>query len=166
MATGGDESIFKAQSAFLMTSLKLTTASFWVHCIIYISENIRFLSIDLDLKHTRPNIGKIFNINIILITKYLNLNLNIVKSLIFMQKMIDFKDEFSKLWLVSDGCFVLNLIPYCIILRYSAHFDNWLGFCFRYTHASLCTSEYWPNLWTRFNFLCGLLSVSDDTDYS
>ena len=36
------------------------------------------------LKHAGPNIGKIFKINIILITKYLNLNWNIVKSLIFI----------------------------------------------------------------------------------
>ena len=32
--------------------------------------------------------------------------------------MIDFKYVFSKLLLVSDLCFVLNLIPHCIILRY------------------------------------------------
>ena len=55
--------------------------------------------------------------------------------------------------LVSDGWFVLNVFLYCIIVRYSAHLDNWSGFNFRYTHAILCTSEYWPNLWTRFNFL-------------
>ena len=38
------------------------------------------------LKHSKPNICKIFNANIILITKYLNLNWNIVKSFIFYQK--------------------------------------------------------------------------------
>ena len=43
------------------------------------------------LKHAKPNIGKIFNANIILITKYLNLNWNIVKSFNFYQKMIDFR---------------------------------------------------------------------------
>ena len=84
MATGCVDSIFKAQYAFLMTSLKLTTTSFLVHFRIYISENILFLSIDLDLKYTKPNIGKIFNTNIILITKYFNLNKNIVKTLIFV----------------------------------------------------------------------------------
>ena len=35
---------------------------------------------------TKPNIGKIFNANIILITKYLYLNWNIVKSFIFFYK--------------------------------------------------------------------------------
>ena len=61
---------------------------------------------------------------------------------IFYRKMTDFKYEFAKLLLVSDGCVVLNLIPYCIILRYSAPLDNYLGFIFRYTHTNLCTSEY------------------------
>ena len=56
--------------------------------------------------------------------------------------MTDFIYEFAKLLLVSDGCVVLNLIPYCIILRYSAPLDNYLGFIFRYTHTNLCTSEY------------------------
>ena len=36
------------------------------------------------LKHAKPNIGKIFKTNIILIRKYLNLNWNIVKSIIFI----------------------------------------------------------------------------------
>ena len=54
--------------------------------------------------------------------------------------------------MVSGGCVVLNLNPYCIILRYSAPLDNWLGIIFRYTHAKLCTTEYWPNLWTHSNF--------------
>ena len=58
------------------------------------------------------------------ITKYLNLNWNIVKNLFFYRKIIDFKYDFSKLFLVSDGCFVLNLIPYCIVLRYSAPLGN------------------------------------------
>ena len=57
----------------------------------------------------------------------------------FYLKMIDFKYEFSKLLLVSDGCFVLNLILYCIILRYSAYLDNCLGL---FLDANLCTSEY------------------------
>ena len=36
------------------------------------------------LRHAKPNIGKILNYNIILITKYLNLNKNIVKPLFFI----------------------------------------------------------------------------------
>ena len=44
------------------------------------------------LKHAEPNIGKIFKTNIILITKYLNLNWNFVKSFNFYKKkMIEFK---------------------------------------------------------------------------
>ena len=58
------------------------------------------------------------------ITKYLNLNWNIVKKTIFYRKIIDFKYDFSKLFFVSDGCFALNLIPYCFILRYSAPLGN------------------------------------------
>ena len=54
-----------------------------IHCRIFISENILFLSINLDLKHAEPNFGKIFKTNTILITKYLNLNWNIVKSYTF-----------------------------------------------------------------------------------
>ena len=45
----------------------------------YISENILFLSIDLDYTHAKPNIGKIFKTSIFLILKYLNLNWNIAK---------------------------------------------------------------------------------------
>ena len=41
------------------------------------------------LKHAKPNIDKIFKTNIILITTYLNLNWNIVKSFIFTKN--DFK---------------------------------------------------------------------------
>ena len=70
-------------------------------------------------QHAEHNIGKIFKNNIILITKYLNLDWNY-----FLTKMIDFKIWLSKLLLVSGGRFVLNLIPYCIILRYSAPLDN------------------------------------------
>ena len=43
------------------------------------------------LKHAKPNIGKIFKTITILITKYLNLNWNIVKSSIFTENMNDFK---------------------------------------------------------------------------
>ena len=38
------------------------------------------------LKHAEPNIGKIFKNNINLNTKYLNLNWNIVKRVIFFRK--------------------------------------------------------------------------------
>ena len=38
-----------------------------------------------------PNIGKMFKTNISLITKYLNQNWNIAKSLILILKMIDLK---------------------------------------------------------------------------
>ena len=47
---------------------------------ICILENILFLSINLDLKHAKPNIGKVCWTNIILITKYLILNWKIVIS--------------------------------------------------------------------------------------
>ena len=40
----------------------------------FIVEKILFLSINLVSKHAKHNIGKIFKTNIILITKYLNLN--------------------------------------------------------------------------------------------
>ena len=44
------------------------------------------------LKHAEPNIGKIFETNSILITKYLNLNWHIEFNYIFAKKkMIDFK---------------------------------------------------------------------------
>ena len=48
MSTGYVDSIFKAQYGILMTSLKLTTTSFLIHCRIFVSENILFLSINLD----------------------------------------------------------------------------------------------------------------------
>ena len=91
---------------------------------------------------------------------------NIVKSLIFYQKMIHFELEFPKLFLISDGCFVLNLIPYCIILQQdSAPFDNCLGFILD-IHMQICVP---PNsvlvCGLVLIFLCGLLSVSDDTNY-
>ena len=74
MASGCVDSIFKAQCAVLMTSLKVATTLFWIHCKIFFSETILFMSINLDLKHAEPNIGKIFKTNIILITKYIFLN--------------------------------------------------------------------------------------------
>ena len=64
--------------------------------IFFISENILFLSINLDLKHAEPNIGKIFKTNIDLIIKYLNLNCNIVKSSIFYRKILILNKNFKK----------------------------------------------------------------------
>ena len=72
MATGWVASIFKAKRAILTTSLKSTTTSFRIHCIIFILESILFLSINLDENHAEPNIGKVFKTNVIFITKYLN----------------------------------------------------------------------------------------------
>ena len=43
------------------------------------------------LKHAEPNFGKIDKTNTILITKYLNLHWNIVKSYTLTEKMTDFK---------------------------------------------------------------------------
>ena len=89
MVTGYVDSIFKAQCGILMT-LKLALTSFWIHCRIFISKNILFLSINLDLKHAQPNFSKIFKNNTVLVTKYLNLHWNIVKSLLFNEKVTDF----------------------------------------------------------------------------
>ena len=55
--------------------------------------------------------------------------------------------------MVSERCFVLSLIPYWTILRYSALLENWLCFMFIHTHANLCTSKYWPILWASFEIL-------------
>ena len=71
-----------------------------------------------------PNIISAKYLRPILLTKYLNLNWYIVKSFFFFYQKDDFKQEFSRLLFVSDGCFVLILIPYCIILQYSAPLDN------------------------------------------
>ena len=81
MAIGRVKSIFIAQCAILMTSLKLTTTSFLIHCRIFISENFIFFFYQVGLKYAEPNIGKIFKTNIILIIKYL-----IVKRFIFAKK--------------------------------------------------------------------------------
>ena len=80
MATGYADSIFKAECGIPMTSLK-----FDIYLIFNTLQNFHFreysfLSINLDLKHAKPNFGKIFKTNTILITKYLNLNWNIVRS--------------------------------------------------------------------------------------
>ena len=85
MAIGRVKSIFIAQSAILMTLLKLTTASFLTFAEFLFLRILYFL-FQVGLKHANPNIGKIFKTNIILITKYL-----IVKSFILYQNMIDFK---------------------------------------------------------------------------
>ena len=52
----------------------------------FISENIYLFSDQFDSYHVKPNIVKIFTTHFILITKHLNLNWNIVKSLFFSQK--------------------------------------------------------------------------------
>ena len=57
----------------------------------YIPRTFFFCLLIWTRKHVEPNIGKIFKTNTILITKYLNLNWNIVKSSIINEKMIDFK---------------------------------------------------------------------------
>ena len=57
----------------------------------------------------------------------------------------------DNLLLVSDGCFVLNLIPYYIVLRYSAHLDNWSGFIFC-IHMQICVP---PNS----DQICGLVLI-------
>ena len=59
------------------------------YVILSTLQNLHFrerslLSIDLDYKHAKPYIGKIFKTSIVLITKYLNLNWTIVKPLIFI----------------------------------------------------------------------------------
>ena len=48
MVAGYVDSICTAKSGILMTSLKLTTTTFGIHCRILISENIQFLSINFD----------------------------------------------------------------------------------------------------------------------
>ena len=63
---------------------------------MFISENILLRSINLDLKHAEPNFSKIFMINNILITTYLNLHWKIVKRYTFYQKMTDFK--WARIW--------------------------------------------------------------------
>ena len=59
---------------------------------------------------------------------------------------------------------MLNLNPYCIVLRYSAPLDNWV--LFLDMHMQFCVP---PNIdlicGLGLIYLCGLLSVSDDTDY-
>ena len=61
---------------------------------------------------------------------------------------------------------MLNLIPYCIILRYSAHFDNRLGFGLD-KHMQICVPQNIDLICGLvLIFLCGLLSVSEETDYS
>ena len=49
-----------------------------MHCRIFISDSILFLTIQLDSKHVKSDTGKTFKT--ILISKYLNFNWNIVKS--------------------------------------------------------------------------------------
>ena len=61
------------------------------YVILNILQNFHFLEYSIFVykfgpEHAKPNIGKIFKINTILITKYLNLNWNIAKSSIFYRK--------------------------------------------------------------------------------
>ena len=140
------------------------------HVILKTLQNFHFVEYfifvcQFGLKHVEPNIRKIFmNNTFFFITKYLNLIWNIVKKFYFYQKMIDFKYEFSKFLLVSDGCLVNNFNPYCIILQYSAPLDNLLGLYLVIHMQSV------PPIFDLFCglvliFLCWLLSVSDDTVY-
>ena len=78
MATGCVDRIFNKQCAIRMTSLKLTSTN--LDTLQFVSENILRLSINLDQNYAEPDIGKIFKTNIILFTKYLNLNWNIIKN--------------------------------------------------------------------------------------
>ena len=146
--TGCFDSIFKAQCWIHMTSLKLTTTSFWIHCGIFISENILFLSTNLDLKHAKPSVSKIFNAYIILLAKYLILNWNIVKKFIFYQKRLILDNNFQN-FIGFRGMLCARFNP---ILH---HFTIWCTFgqLIVFLFLDLCTSEYWPILWTRFDFL-------------
>ena len=61
---------------------------------------------------------------------------------------------------------MLNLITYCISLRYSAHFlDNGLGLVLD-IHMQIDVPLMYLICGLVLFFLCVLLSVSDDTDYS
>ena len=70
----------------------------------------------ISAKYLRPIQFLLQNISILIGILQLSSN--------FIEKMIYLKEEFSKLLLDSDGCCVFNLIPYCIILRYSAPLYN------------------------------------------
>ena len=59
---------------------------------------------------------------------------------------------------------MLNLIPYCNILRYSAPLDNWSGFSFRYDMQICVPLNIDLICGLVLIFFCGLLSVSDDTN--
>ena len=62
---------------------------------IFIAKNILFLSIDfilfLSIDFRTLDVRKIFKTTVILITKYLNLSWNIVKKIIFIKKMVNYK---------------------------------------------------------------------------
>ena len=70
----------------------------------------------ISAKYLRPILFLLQNI-LILIEKF-------QKVLFFTKKRLILITIFQKLLLVSDECFVLNLNPYCIILRYSAPWEN------------------------------------------
>ena len=149
-----------------MTSLKLTTTSFLIHYRIFISDNIQFLSINLDQKHAKPNTGKIFNANNFLITKFLNLNGNIVKSLFFTKKRLISDNNFQNCyWFQKDAlCWALSHIPSFYDIAHLWTIDCVL---FLDIHMQICVP---PNIYLFCGlvliFLCGLLSLSRNTDYS
>ena len=75
--------------------------------------------------------------------------------------MDDFKYQFSKLLMISDGYFVLNLNPYCQGFAIKCTFRQMLRFCFKiYT----CKLGVPPNIdllcGPVINFLGGLLQYN------
>ena len=82
------------------------STSFESIVVFFISVNILFLSINLVLKHAEPSISKIFKNNIILISKYLNLNWNIVNKLLFFypkKRLILNKNFLNCYWFQMDA---------------------------------------------------------------
>ena len=90
MATGYVNSIFKAQCGIPMTSLKLTSTSFEYIAEFSFPRIFYFLSINLDKNMPNQISAKYLRPNTILITKYLTLHWNIVKSYTFTEKLTDF----------------------------------------------------------------------------
>ena len=92
------DSIFKAQCAIEIEIDK--------YVILSSLQNYHFREYSLFVyrfgqKHAKPNISKIFKTNIILITKYLHLNWNIVKSFIFfiLKKWLILNKHFQNCYL-------------------------------------------------------------------
>ena len=95
---------------------------------IFISKNISFLFIQLNSKHVKPNIGKMFKTNNILVTVYLTLDWNNVKKgFFFLNKSLNLNNNFHFL-LISDGNLVFNLIPCCHRFMIKCTLDNRSGF--------------------------------------